>query len=254
VRVVSWRVKAVAPAVAAVPREAEDGAPPACATAAGGLALVPRLDVPTGLQLNVVVNALRQRKVVADRAFDAIYPAPVGARSWRYWTPVDVARRAAEMLVTDESTRVLDVGSGAGKFCLVGALTTPGHFTGIEQRVHLVEMAEAIARRYGASRASYLQGDMREVDWHRFDAFYFYNPFAENTFTGSDCLDDTVELDPRRYERDLAYAVSALSRARVGTRVVTYHGLGRDLPKSYERFECAVAGSDVLELWIRVRA
>ena len=43
-----------------------------------------------------------------------------------HWTPVHVARRAAQFLVTGPETRVLDVGSGPGKFCLVGALATQG--------------------------------------------------------------------------------------------------------------------------------
>jgi hypothetical protein len=149
---------------------------------------------------------------------------------------------------------VLDVGAGAGKFCLVGALTTQAHFTGIEQRSHLVELARGLAHRYGARRASYYEGDMRDLDWQQFDAFYFFNPFAENHYFGDDCFDETVELTPQRYERDLQFALDALARAPVGTRVVTYHGIGRDLPPCYERRRCEVGGSDVLELWVREQA
>lgn len=210
-----------------------------------------RFEVPSRLPPEVVVNALRYQKVVSDRAFDAIYPEPVRERSLQYWTRVDVARRAAELLVTDASTRVLDVGSGAGKFCFVGALTTPGHFTGVEQRCHLVEVARTIARHYGASRATYVHGDMRQVDWREFDAFYFFNPFAENCFRGDERFDDSVVLTPERREIDLRDAIAALARAPLGTRVATYHGLGCDLPKSYERVVQEMAGAGLLELWIQ---
>jgi SAM-dependent methyltransferase len=211
---------------------------------------VPLLEIVRDAPLDVG-DALREQRTVTDEDLDALYPEWVRARSWRYWTPVDVARRAAELLVTGPATRVLDVGSGAGKFCLVGALSTEGHFTGVEQREHLVEVARATARRCGATRALYVHGDLREVDWRRFDAFYFFNPFAENYF-GDDRLDSSVELTPERYERDLRFVLAALDDLPVGTRAVTYHGLGRSLPPSYQRLGCELAGTDVLELWVKV--
>lgn len=213
----------------------------------------PPFEVPWNLRLNVVVNGLRLGKQVADRAFDAIYPSAVRGRSAQYSTPVEIARRAARMLVVDAATCVLDVGSGAGKFCLVGALTTEGHFVGVEHRGRLVGLARSIADRYGAMRATYVHGDMRSVDWREFNGFYFYNPFAENNF-GSERFDDSIELTPERYERDLRFAVDALGQQTlVGTRVVTYHGLGRELPRSFERLAMERVGDDVLELWVRVK-
>ncbi len=80
--------------------------------------------------------------------FDHVYPDWVRSLSERHWTPVDVAERAAELLVTSAGVRVLDVGSGAGKFCIIGALTTEGKFCGIEQRAHLIDVAREAARHY----------------------------------------------------------------------------------------------------------
>src|SRR4030095_5525386 len=68
---------------------------------------------------------------------DRILPLRWRRFSVMYWTPVHVARRAAQLLVTGADSQVLDVGSGPGKFCLVGALATLGHFTGVEQRPHM---------------------------------------------------------------------------------------------------------------------
>ncbi len=214
----------------------------------------PALEIPRGLDLYDVLAEVRRRVPIDDDAFDRIYPKPVRERSSRFWTPVDVARRAAELLVVDRSTRVLDVGSGAGKFCLVGALTTEGDFTGVEQRGHLVEMARKIARFYGASRAKYLHDDANCIDWQPYDAFYFFNPFAENYFADGEQIDHTVELTPERFHYDVGCALAGLAGARVGTRVVTYHGLGRQLPQTYDLLRCEPAGSDALELWIRARS
>ena len=71
-----------------------------------------------------ILTRVSRGEPVADAEFDLLYPRPVRPLSERFWSPIDVARRAAELLVVRPGTRVLDVGSGAGKFCVVGALTS----------------------------------------------------------------------------------------------------------------------------------
>ena len=58
---------------------------------------------------------------IEDEKFDQIYPARIRKLSPLQWTPVRVAAEAAKLLVTVPGTRVLDIGCGPGKFCLVGA-------------------------------------------------------------------------------------------------------------------------------------
>lgn len=220
----------------------------------GAVADDPRFEMPTDPQLHAVVRDVREERAVTDEAFDAIYPLRIRELSSRHWTPVAVARCAARMLVRGPETRVLDVGSGAGKFCLVGALTTRARFFGVEQRGHLVELARAIAARYGARSAEYIRGDIADLDWSAFDAFYFFNPFAENHFGPMQRIDSSVELAPGRYQRDLALSFERLAQARTGTRVVTYHGVGGALPPAYELSAFEPAGTDVLEEWTKVRS
>ena len=156
------------------------------------------------LVTDAAIARLRAGEDIADISFDQIYPHRVRSRSSRYWTPVAIARRAATMLVGDRADRVLDIGSGAGKFCLVGALTTRAHFVGIEQRRHLVETARSTARYFGADRATYVHGDVGEIDWRQFDAFYCFNAFAENFFSIDECYDLSVELSPKRRNENLS--------------------------------------------------
>src|SRR4029453_17335602 len=82
---------------------------------------------------------------IEDEKFAQIYPARIRKLSALQWTPVRVAAEAAKLLVTVPDTRVLDIGCGPGKFCLVGAALTDGHFTGIEQRVDLATAARKAA-------------------------------------------------------------------------------------------------------------
>src|SRR5271166_1034557 len=77
-----------------------------------------------------------------DRAFDSVYPKHIQALSRRFWTPVSVARSAAQLFREMGARKVLDVGSGVGKFVLVAASAAPElRFVGVEQREHLVHVA-----------------------------------------------------------------------------------------------------------------
>jgi len=175
----------------------------------------------------------------ADAVFDGCYPDWVRSRSKRYWTPVDVARRAAELLVTDDNTRVLDVGSGAGKFCIIGALTTGGIFSGIEKRPGLVEVARAAAKHFGARRTDFILGDITSIDWRAFNAFYLFNPFLED----ADGLVGAIDY--------ISFTRARLEAAPVGTRVATYHGYGGRMPAGFRCIWCEPKGSDFVEVWVK---
>jgi hypothetical protein len=90
---------------------------------------------------------------LGDRDFDLLYPPPIPSLSELHWTPIDVARRAARFLAPRPGTAVLDIGSGAGKFCLVAAVSTDGIFTGVEYREGLVGVSKAVAGPPQARRA-----------------------------------------------------------------------------------------------------
>src|SRR5207253_2009759 len=86
---------------------------------------------------------------------------------------------AARLLRPRPGERVLDVGSGSGKFCVVGSLATPGVFVGVEHREPLVHEARRLARLFGARRGRFLHGDALALDWASYRCLYFYNPFAQ---------------------------------------------------------------------------
>ena len=186
-----------------------------------------------------------------DMEFDAFYPVPVRVVSSQFWTPVEVAIRAAQLLVVDHRTRVLDVGSGVGKLCVIGALTTGASFTGIEHRSHLVDVAREHATRMQASGAKFIHGRFHVLSWTEFDAVYFYNPFHENLYSLSEHLDDTVEVSHARFRFDIELAQGLLAAAKIGTRAVTYHGFGGRMPKGYTLFSSEQRGSDRLQLWLK---
>ncbi len=189
----------------------------------------------------------------AEAEFDALLPEEIRRHSRIHFTPTAVARRAAELLAPLGTEWVLDVGSGPGKLCTLAARARPGAlFVGIEQRRALARLATTIADRLDVANALFLHGDVTDVDWARFDAFYLYNPFAEHIPQRVSCIDDKVELDPEHYDACVAHVEEQLARARVGTRVVTYHGFGGSIPFGYDLALDEEAGTDRLELWIKV--
>lgn len=204
------------------------------------------------MKIGQLREALREREPVRDDEFDEIYPFMYQQVSARYWTPVETARRATDLLVGEGARRVLDVGAGVGKFCLVGAAsTTRARFVGIEQRASLVPAARDAIHRLGSERVEILHGRLEDIDADAFDAFYFYNPFAENLFGRTTRLDDDVHLSRKRYMADVGQAAAVLTAARPGTRVVTYCGYGGKMPAGYDMTHVEHRHSGPLELWIK---
>lgn len=186
-----------------------------------------------------------------DLDFDRLYPEWARRLSSVHWTPVDTARRAAELLVVRSGMRVLDVGAGVGKFCLVAALSLPGVFYGIEQRFHFVKAAHEVGERLGLRNARFLHGNMLDVEWSGFDGFYLFNPFAENIATECAPIDESVDRTPELFRAYVRGVSERLDRARSGTRVVTYHGFGGEMPPGYRLELEELSGTERLELWVK---
>jgi SAM-dependent methyltransferase len=196
----------------------------------------------------VIAQCLRRGATPNDEAFDSVYPEWARQLSTQHWTPVAAARRAAQWLVSRPGARVLDVGAGVGKLALVGSLATDGVFYGIERRRQLVETAQAAARGMGAKRVHFLHGDMIALNWEMFDGYYLYNPFVDDL---SRDLGDDQLLERDVVRTYVAFVQRQLARARVGTRVATFHGFGGEVPSCYARQPQHGVGIEHLELWIR---
>jgi hypothetical protein len=195
--------------------------------------------------------ALKAGGVVSDRHFDAVYPVELRFISHQHWTPVDVAVRAARLLVNAGARKVLDVGAGPGKFCIIGALTTDAAYVGVERRPWLVDVARMAAVRLGADRARFAAADMIGFDFDGFDGFYLFNPFLEQIDGGLLSIDQDLVPSRAAYFHYVAAVEQKLAGLAAGTAVVTYNGFGGSMPHGYQLTQEQAAGSDSLVLWTK---
>jgi SAM-dependent methyltransferase len=195
-------------------------------------------------------NRLEYLYALEDNRFDLVYQPEIRALSGCHWTPVAVARSAAEFLVQEPGTRVLDIGCGPGKFCIVGALATDGRFTGVEQRKHLCEAARSVIGQAKLPNAEITHGNVTAIEFSSFEAFYLFNPFEENLAT-TRRIDATVKLSGDLYEKYTEHVARQLALAPLGTRVATYCGVCEEVPLGYE----CVASSldDGLKFWEKTK-
>ncbi len=196
-----------------------------------------------------VFSRLRSGEV-DDETFDLLFPSDVRRLSSFHWSPIQLAMRAAELAVSEPGAKVLDVGAGAGKFCLIGSFVTEGIFFGIEQRQYLVDTARDIADRYKIPRVHFDHGNMIDYDWRSFDCIYLYNPFSEN-LDKSIRIDDSCALSSDLYVIYIRAVQAKLTDLKSGTRVVTLNGFGGEFPPSYQLLHREGSDSLPLELWIK---
>lgn len=201
---------------------------------------------------NLKCKPRRQRSGVSttDHAFDDLVPPELRHLSQAHWTPVDVGILATSLLSPSPHMRVLDVGSGVGKLCAIGALSSNAVWCGVEQHEDLVNAARRLTGALGiADRTMFFHGDVLAIDWSDFDALYLYNPFELPMFP--DAL--TSQEHARAYKVQVAHVQARLATLRGGTRVLTLNGFGGVMPATYELVyheHLPIVGLDLV-LWIQ---
>jgi hypothetical protein len=185
-----------------------------------------------------------------DSRFDRIYPSEIRKLAKEQFSPVEVCRAAATWLAEDAGAQVLDIGSGAGKFCMVGAVCTGRFFTGVEQQSPLHLAACDIQTRFALNNVAFLHGNVLDVDMRQFNSFYFFNAFHENLVSAPSGTEDMQQkrMLYRQHSDDLRQQLSELP---AGTRLATYHSFLKEVPDSYRLRK--VAFDAYLRLWEKVR-
>ncbi len=165
----------------------------------------------------MIFKRLKTGVGVSDNDFDSIYTRRIKEISKIHFTPVDVAKTAARFLVNKPGANVLDVGSGAGKFCMIGAACTNGFFTGVEQRESLYQISELLSKVHRLLNTRFIHSNIMEIEFRAFDAIYFFNAFYENILPKNP-IDNSIKLDRALYAVYARYVREQLGKMPVGTR------------------------------------
>ncbi len=199
-----------------------------------------------------IVAALRARRAVPDAAFDGFLPPALQLVAAQHWTPIEVALQVARWLDRYRVAHLVDVGAGAGKLAVAAALAGRFRVTGVEQRASLVATARALAHEFAVDdRVTFVAQVVGAAPLPAADAYYLYNPFAENLFEWPHQVDQTVELTAARFARDVAAAEVFLAALPPGALVVTYNGFGGVMPTNLEQLELDRGLPSELALWRR---
>ncbi len=176
---------------------------------------------------------IRSNVDIMDSEFDVIYSRKIKKTSEIHFTPVKIAKIAARYLADHKETKILDIGSGAGKFCMIGSACTEAHFIGVEQRKKLCTTAHRISKHYNLTNTQFINTNITNINFNQFDAFYFYNPFFENV-SAFGRMDDDVELKRELYEEYSLYVKNQLDKTSIGTKLVTYFSSLKEVPESFK--------------------
>lgn len=209
-----------------------------------------RVDRTARRGARLVAAALRSGRASANDAFDRFLPGELREVSDRYWTPLRVVRQVAVWLRETQVHTVVDIGSGAGKFCVAAALLTRCRFVGLEHRASLVAAARDLAGIFEVDdRVTFVHGDLAAKPGVNSDAYYFFNPFGDYAFDSARFSDLGVTFTPETRRRDIDAVATMLSHAPTGTFAITYNGYGGKIPPGYEQIDVATRLPGTLRLW-----
>jgi SAM-dependent methyltransferase len=186
----------------------------------------------------------------SDTRFDQLYPPDIQALGKRHWTPLSVARKAAGFLAAEKDARILDIGSGTGKFCLAASYYKPkAMYYGVEQRMSLVYKAETARQVLRLENVSFIHGNFTKLDFRNYDHFYFYNAFYEN-LAGTDKIDNSIVYSGELYNYYNRYLYNQLDQKPPGTRLATYHSMEDEIPPVYHLV--GTEFDNLLKFWIKI--
>lgn len=189
----------------------------------------------------MIFELFQQKKYPSDAVFDTIYPRKYQEHSARHFTPVSIAVKAAKLLVDSPEDRILDIGSGVGKVCCIGASLTGAQFYGVEKRKTLTNLSNKIKRHYKLKNAHFINADFTTLDFSRFNGIYFFNSFHEH-MDETCVLDETSKVSLKAYQQYHDSLKAKLNECVKGTKLVTYYTFKNKIPSSFQFIDANETG------------
>ncbi|MEO6683920.1 MAG: methyltransferase domain-containing protein [Ginsengibacter sp.] len=186
----------------------------------------------------------------SDLIFNSIYPRHIQEAAQKHWTPIEVAISVANYLSASPGMKILDIGSGSGKFCFTAAnYHRDAHFYGVEQRKELVDLCDDLKEQLQLSNVTFINQNITDINFSDYDHFYFYNSFYEN-IDGTQKIDYTVPYSEKLYDYYNLYVYKQLKKLPAGTKIATFHSFGNEIPPGYEVVHTSFG--NYLQFWVKL--
>jgi SAM-dependent methyltransferase len=200
--------------------------------------------------MQVIDKISQENWFCSDKEFDTLYPSSIQALARKHWTPLHISKKVAAFLAAEGNVRILDIGSGVGKFCLAAAYYSPkASYFGVEQRKSLIDYANAAKQDLQLDNVSFIHGNFTQLDLKKYNHFYFYNAFYEN-LDGTDKIDDSIDYSGELFNYYNRYLFKQLEQKPKGTRICTHCSLENEIPPDYHVISSDM--QDVLKFWIKI--
>lgn len=184
-----------------------------------------------------------------DVKFNQLYPPFIQELADMHWTPLKIVRSVVRFLAADECVKILDIGSGVGKFCLAAAHYQPyAQIYGIEQRESLVEYANWAKNILDLSNVSFHYGNFTQLNLKMYDHFYLYNPFFEN-IARRGRIDNSILYSESLFNYYNQYLFKQLEAMPVGTKIATYCSWDEEIPQGYHLRDTDF--QNLVKFWIK---
>lgn len=181
-----------------------------------------------------------------DLDFDSLLSKRYQNISKVHWTPIQIIETVVEWCKENSSSSILDIGSGVGKFCMVGASISKLKFTGIEKRKSLYKQAVKIKDKLEVKNVSFFNDNILNIDFSDFDTFYYFNPFFEQIHE-LERIDKTTNYQPHKFLIYQEYVFNELSKKEKGTKFISYCSQEFYPPDSYAMRNMKFDG--LLQMW-----
>ena len=185
-----------------------------------------------------------------DLFFDTLSSKEFRNHSNVHWSKSTIIEKSVFYLKKNEVEKVLDIGSGIGKFCILGTKLSNISFTGVELRENLFNESQSIKKKHCLSNVHFIHDDIKNIDFSSFDAFYYYNPFCEHLAT-ADIIDDNHELSEERYYEYEEIVLGKLNNLSIGTIMILHNSKSFTLSEDYTLEEIHFDGE--LTFWKKTK-
>lgn len=204
------------------------------------------------LELGIPPSPTSVESLIDDLEFDQILPPLHRFLSSAQWTSINVAQLVAKWLSPYQNKKFLDAGSGVGKLCILLRYLTDLEIYGVEQRESLVKISQEIIQTNALHRITFEQRNIHEVKFADYDIIYLYNPFQEHVcYSETLIIDKTIELDRKFFLEYTAKIFEELKNLKKGSVLITFHGYGGKVPKTWTlKYNQFVEGG-FLSMWVK---